>query len=1262
MKQYTETPQPVRTRITAIPLHPRVRSTIYPLTFILTFKSLSLHSLPLSSPKPRNPNLWSHAVKLVPSHFKKRPNPAQDTAVVVSVGMAPSHSVARSDPDLQLPEANTTGKSTPDYSSQIAIRDSRNENEIPESSNIAAPASSLFKAHPTPYGNNTQQLHDVHWSSHVYSSVHHHYGLYSTTPWNHIIPSDGWQLLLQNTSPNALHNSNHRFDAPKCDEDTRIEVIDEITNWIEDHESPQRLLCMTGAAGSGKSALQQTIAEICGRDGTLAPSYVFSASDPTRNNVKALVPTIALQLGTTHPALKEHIKASVEANPSIFSRPPRAQMDALIVRPFTNLRIELPCVMLIDGLDECIREDHQAELLAAVEECIVGSGLPLRSFITSRPESAISSALGSGGHLHGIAYHIQLGEEYDATEGIRRYLRRKFSEIGLRIGDPRWFTEENIETIVTAASGRFVYATTVWRYISDPRASPTARLKIILSRIPPPQGRSALDVLYAEVLSLAKEAYEAIHTERDFLLLFRAHQVHSLPATLPGFISSESMTQAVDMVLGLEPKAIETLTTDLLSLVALEEDDQGGQRLRLYHKSFSYFLDDEHRAQSLSIPAVDDVHAYIAKRCMHTIVQFPLELESFPDKWAKIQLPEPDLKTLQAAIAFLPNSLRCARAVAVESELVGFAHQGGWQRLDKLLPLLYDCSGYRARYDDPKCDDDTRLEVTTELMNWIEDRSCSQRLLCMTGAAGAGKSALQQTIAELCGTSNILGSAFFFGEADPTRNAVTPVVPTIAFQLGLANPALKEAITLAIDNDPTIFSRSLQEQMDKLIVGPVLGLTDPKALPAYAILIDGLDECKGEHHQSELLTAIKNSLLACGLPFRIFIASRPEWAIRSALDPGGDLHELAYHIQLSDKYDATADIRRYLWRRLRDIGHKSRDPRAQSRLWPAAEDIEILVRAASGQFIYAATVVKYVSKPRVSPFDRLRTVLTWTPAENQLARPFETIDCLYASILSEAKAAYEAVDVYRERDFLLLFRAYHMKDTKGLSGLNLHFIHTTALNAVLGLEEQAHESLISDLQSLVVYEPSQSHDFKLRSYHRSFSEFMENESRSQALFVPTSRVYAHIAKCSLQKIRQCPLTMIPDSYFNLDNLPTAPRTALISVFAFLTCILDGAPIDDEIIAFSRKQGWKTIDKLLFSIKPIQNHWAHEVVLPRLVDILSVSIDRIRDEAPELVAGLVKRREKWTLGLQEKEERLEISDRGWWKFTSRTRRRIGRATL
>ncbi|KAJ2929527.1 hypothetical protein H1R20_g7548, partial [Candolleomyces eurysporus] len=347
----------------------------------------------------------------------------------------------------------------------------------------------------------------------------------------------------------------------------------------------------------------------------------------------------------------------------------------------------------------------------------------------------------------------------------------------------------------------------------------------------------------------------------------------------------------------------------------------------------------------------------------------------------------------------------------------------GWKLLlEKTSPnALHDSD---ARYDPPKCDEDTRVEVTGEIMDWIKDRGGPQRLLCMTGAAGSGKSALQQTTAEICQESGILACTFFFSASDPTRNTVKQFIPTIAYQLGRTNDTLRRWIKAAVENDPLIFSKSLRTQMSALIVVPsqqCQGLGMNLTTLPYVILIDGLDECSGEDRQAELLTAIKECLLITGLPFRISIASRPEWAIRTALEPGGHLCKVAYHIQLSDQYDASADMCRYLQRRFEDIGLRISDSH-----WFAQNDIDTLVGAASGQFIYVATVYKYVSERRASPAERLKAVLTWTPHAGQIARPFETLDVLYTKILSAAKKAYEAVDTHHGRDFLLLFRAHHI--------------------------------------------------------------------------------------------------------------------------------------------------------------------------------------------------------------------------------------------
>ncbi|KAJ2928001.1 hypothetical protein H1R20_g9093, partial [Candolleomyces eurysporus] len=407
-------------------------------------------------------------------------------------------------------------------------------------------------------------------------------------------------------------------------------------------------------------------------------------------------------------------------------------------------------------------------------------------------------------------------------------------------------------------------------------------------------------------------------------------------------------------------------------------------------------------------------------------------------------------------------------------------------------------------------------------MDWIKDRDGPQRLLCMTGAAGSGKSALQQTTAEICQESGILACTFFFSASDPTRNTVKQFIPTIAYQLGRTNDILRRCIKAAVESDRLIFSKSLRAQMSTLIVAPsqqCQGMGMNLTTLPYAILVDGLDECKGEDRQAELLTAIKECLLITGFPFRIFIASRPEWAIRTALEPGGHLCKVAYHIQLSDQYDASADMYRYLQRRFEDIGLRIGDPQ-----WFTRNNIDTLVEAASGQFIYVATVYKYISERRASPAERLKVVLTWTPHAGQIARPFEALDVLYTNILSAAKNAYEAVDTHHGRDFLLLFRAHHIN----ISGFHIYSMtHTQSTTFFsthwLGLEARAEESLVSDLRSLVALTRMGDGRSYLRLYHKSFSDFLEGESRAKDLFVPEARVYMHIAKCFMQRIIDCRL-------------------------------------------------------------------------------------------------------------------------------------------
>ncbi|KAF6761118.1 hypothetical protein DFP72DRAFT_1165610 [Ephemerocybe angulata] len=449
----------------------------------------------------------------------------------------------------------------------------------------------------------------------------------------------------------------------------------------------------------------------------------------------------------------------------------------------------------------------------------------------------------------------------------------------------------------------------------------------------------------------------------------------------------------------------------------------------------------------------------------------------------------------------------------------------GWKLLiENSAPnALYDSA---VRFDPPRCDEDTRVEVTYEIMDWIQNREAPNQLLCMTGAAGSGKSALQQTISERCAELDILAAAFFFNVGDTTRNNLSGFVPTIAYQLGQKHPFLREAIGAAVEYDPLIFGKALKTQLEILIVQPVNRFfasrnpSEPDQLP-FALLIDGLDECKGEARQRELLVGIQECLLQWRTPFRVFLASRPEMAIYEALNEGGHLEEAAYHIRLSDDYDATADIRRTMQRRLHEIGLRRRLKKG----WFTERDIEDIVRAASGQYIYAATLLRYIAEPRGSPTERLRTALTWTSDNGQKTKkkagPFASLDLLYTNIVSNAKEAFEAADE-EERDFLLILNCI-IWINKRIWGYRLRDYEKVYL-----LELGTCEIIFCDLRSLISV--TDKVGAPLQPYHKSFFDFLEDEDRAGDAYVPRMRVVEHLARCLLDRMSEISLEDIYRGY------------------------------------------------------------------------------------------------------------------------------------
>ena len=336
-----------------------------------------------------------------------------------------------------------------------------------------------------------------------------------TSSWRNLATyTTGLDLLKEAAAPGAFHNSLQRSDPPKCHPHTREAILDKIMDWVKRKiDTDTFIMWLYGAAGAGKSAIAQTIAELCEEHKLLLASFFFFRADSLRSNSKRLIATIAYQIAVVIPSVQPFMEAAIDNNPHLLSRTLITQFTVLIINPLEHLfetsvgeHMDLPYLIIIDGLDECMdgTQVQILDMIFAIGKC---SKFPFSFLIASCPELEISAAMGDGKIREGLT-HLPLDADIMSRDDIRRFLQDKFDKIWLthpiRPDLPlSWPSSEDIDTLVDKSSGQFIYASIVVKFISSCWHRPDHRLEIILDLRP--KGKdllfSELNALYRYVLS-----------------------------------------------------------------------------------------------------------------------------------------------------------------------------------------------------------------------------------------------------------------------------------------------------------------------------------------------------------------------------------------------------------------------------------------------------------------------------------------------------------------------------------------------------------------------------------------------------------------------------------------------------------------------------------------------------------------------------------------------------------------------------------------
>ena len=300
--------------------------------------------------------------------------------------------------------------------------------------------------------------------------------------------------------------------------------------------------------------------------------------------------------------------------------------------------------------------------------------------------------------------------------------------------------------------------------------------------------------------------------------------------------------------------------------------------------------------------------------------------------------------------------------------------------------------------DAPGCHPGTRVSFLNRLSNWVKDPVSPVDVVWLHGHAGAGKSAVARSFAEGLDAEGLLAGSFFFFRTDSRRNSEKSFVMTLAYQIARSMPVALGYITKAVEDDPTICSRSLQTQFEMLIVDPVAQISTSEAFLPKLVIIDGLDECADRKARSIILKSIFDNLPRLRGHLRFLITSRPAYDIQRSFKSAAASHKQHVDtIELLGDLHAHEDIRIYLRDNLERIKQAHALEAYITPEWPSDDEIERLAEESSGRFVYASTAIKYIENGP-EPQQRLDDIIKFLaaiPVDDNIFKLLMEVDVSY---------------------------------------------------------------------------------------------------------------------------------------------------------------------------------------------------------------------------------------------------------------------------
>lgn len=277
---------------------------------------------------------------------------------------------------------------------------------------------------------------------------------------------------------------------------TRVSLLEEIFSWIKQNSRERWLYILSGGAGTGKSTVAFTIADELKKSKLLGASFLFNRDSEEVTNTKNFVRSIARQLAENHPQLRSSIVEAIKRREAFGSLTLEEEFQLLVIAPLSKLPPSAPnLILVIDALDECLDRKSAQKLFHIISKNVGKSPIPLKIFLTGRPESHIDFPRLSNCILHNINGAV-------VNKDLLSFVLARLEEITIAFHiEEDWYTKEDVDALVNLCQTLSIYAATVLRYIEmRDHLSPQDKFKLLLKKDGPQSLHSPLDDLYKIII------------------------------------------------------------------------------------------------------------------------------------------------------------------------------------------------------------------------------------------------------------------------------------------------------------------------------------------------------------------------------------------------------------------------------------------------------------------------------------------------------------------------------------------------------------------------------------------------------------------------------------------------------------------------------------------------------------------------------------------------------------------------------------------